>query len=155
MVISAVEYHIDIVKVTGSIPVPSTKYASVAQLVERRIENPCVAGSIPVLGTNKYFHLGNSMKTFIEFLNEEDKYDEEGHIKSTPEKSVKILHKTAKSIATHVAHGGNSHTSRGSELRRRYDDHKDYLKHHSPEHWHEYCKQSGFDKSHDGHDCFA
>ena len=29
-------------------------YADVAQLVEQRIENPCVTGSIPVIGTIKY-----------------------------------------------------------------------------------------------------
>ena len=36
-------------KVIGSNPVPAT-YAQIAQLVEQRTENPCVAGSIPALG---------------------------------------------------------------------------------------------------------
>ena len=36
-------------KVTGSNPVPAT-HAQIAQLVEQRTENPCVAGSIPALG---------------------------------------------------------------------------------------------------------
>ena len=43
-------------KVIGSNPVPATLknisfwYAQIAQLVEQRTENPCVAGSIPALG---------------------------------------------------------------------------------------------------------
>lgn len=41
-------WRTEILKVSGL----NKYYASVAQLVERRIENPCVAGSIPVLGTN-------------------------------------------------------------------------------------------------------
>ena len=39
----------------GSSPPERTKIlfiASVAQMVEQRIENPCVAGSIPARGTN-------------------------------------------------------------------------------------------------------
>jgi hypothetical protein len=36
----------------GSIPSRGTKYANVAQMVEQRIENPCVTGSIPVFGTS-------------------------------------------------------------------------------------------------------
>jgi hypothetical protein len=51
MIISAVEYFVDIEEVSGSIPLSSTKYADVAQLVEQRIENPCVTGSNPVFGT--------------------------------------------------------------------------------------------------------
>ena len=37
-------------KVIGSNPIPATLYAQIAQLVEQRTENPCVAGSIPALG---------------------------------------------------------------------------------------------------------
>ena len=42
-------------KVIGSNPVPATqsylrRNAQIAQLVEQRTENPCVAGSIPALG---------------------------------------------------------------------------------------------------------
>ena len=50
MIISAVEYFRDKEKVTGSIPVSSTK-ADVAQMVERQTENLCVNGSIPFVGT--------------------------------------------------------------------------------------------------------
>ena len=50
MIISAVEYFVDIEEVSGSTPLSSTK-ANVAQMVEQRIENPCVTGSIPVFGT--------------------------------------------------------------------------------------------------------
>ena len=35
----------------GSIPIHLPKFANVAQMVEQRIENPCVTGSIPVFGT--------------------------------------------------------------------------------------------------------
>ena len=38
-------------RVTGSSPVGPT-HAQIAQLVEQWTENPCVAGSIPALGTN-------------------------------------------------------------------------------------------------------
>jgi len=51
MIISAVEYFVDIEEVSGSTPLSSTKHADVAQMVEQRIENPCVTGSIPVFGT--------------------------------------------------------------------------------------------------------
>jgi hypothetical protein len=51
MIISAVEYFVDIEEVSGSTPLSSTKHADVAQLVEQRIENPCVTGSNPVFGT--------------------------------------------------------------------------------------------------------
>lgn len=54
MISSAVEYLVDTQVVTGSIPVSSTKQADVAQLVERQIENLCVNGSIPFIGTNIY-----------------------------------------------------------------------------------------------------
>ena len=41
-------------KVIGSNPVPATQ-AQIAQLVEQRTENPCVAGSIPALGTGRKY----------------------------------------------------------------------------------------------------
>ena len=41
-------------KVIGSNPVPATQ-AQIAQLVEQRTENPCVAGSIPALGIEKVY----------------------------------------------------------------------------------------------------
>ena len=44
---SGVEHLIYIQRVRGSKPCPGTKHGSVAQLVEQRIENPCVGGSIP------------------------------------------------------------------------------------------------------------
>ena len=47
-----VEQYIDIVKVTGSIPVGTTSYGNVAHQVEHRIENPSVAGSSPAVPTN-------------------------------------------------------------------------------------------------------
>ena len=52
MIISAVEYFVDIEEVRGSIPLSSTKYGDVAHQVEQRIENPCVAGSSPAVPTN-------------------------------------------------------------------------------------------------------
>ena len=41
-------------KVIGSNPVPATQ-AQIAQLVEQRTENPCVAGSIPALGIGRKY----------------------------------------------------------------------------------------------------
>ena len=54
MIISAVEYFRDKEEVSGSIPLSSTKYADVAQMVERQTENLCVNGSIPFVGTNHF-----------------------------------------------------------------------------------------------------
>ena len=50
MIISAVEYFVDIEEVASS-NLASSTIADVAQLVEQRIENPCVTGSNPVFGT--------------------------------------------------------------------------------------------------------
>ena len=46
-----VERDLAKVEVAGSSPVIRSKYASVAQLVEQRTENPRVVGSIPTGGT--------------------------------------------------------------------------------------------------------
>lgn len=51
MIISAVEYFVDIEEVSGSTPLSSTKQADIAPMVEQRIENSCVAGSSPAVGT--------------------------------------------------------------------------------------------------------
>jgi hypothetical protein len=39
--------------------------AQVAQLVEQRTENPCVGGSIPPLGTIKYFSNSNTLESRV------------------------------------------------------------------------------------------
>ena len=52
MIISVVEYLVDIQAVAGSNPASSTTFAAVAHQVEQQIENLCVAGSSPARGTN-------------------------------------------------------------------------------------------------------
>lgn len=95
------------------------------------------------------------MKTFKEYI-VESKYDDEGMLKSmTPERSVKWLEKTKNSIHSHVAKGGSYGSYRASELRMRYDDHRDWLRHKHPKHWEAYCKKNGFHVDHDGSDMFA
>ena len=53
-------------KVTGSNPVPAT-HAQIAQLVEQRTENPCVAGSIPALGILICFRACSSVGRALDF----------------------------------------------------------------------------------------
>ena len=43
----------------GSSPIRVANFASVAQLVERGTENPCVVGSIPTGGTNIWADLAH------------------------------------------------------------------------------------------------
>lgn len=95
------------------------------------------------------------MKTFKEYI-EESKYDDEGMIKSmTPDRAVKWLEKTAKSIRSHASKGGSIGSARGSELQMRYDDHKEWLKNKSPKHWESYCKKNGCHVDHDAGDLYA
>lgn len=95
------------------------------------------------------------MKSFRDYLLE-SKYDDEGMLKSmTPERAVKVLDRTRKSISSHVMRGGSSSNWRGSELRMRYDDHRSWLRDKHPNKWYEYCDKNGFHKDHDGSDMFA
>ena len=54
-------------KVVGSNPAPATQliilisYAQIAQSVEQRTENPCVAGSIPALGIWSISSVGRAL----------------------------------------------------------------------------------------------
>lgn len=73
----------------------------------------------------------------------------------TPEKAVKVLEKTRKSISNHVMRGGSSTGMRGFDLRCRYDDHRSWLRNKSPKHWEEYCNRTGAHPEHDAHDLFA
>ncbi len=52
----------------GSSPirVAITSFASVAQLVERRTENPCVVGSIPTGGTSDIMSLNADLAHLVE-----------------------------------------------------------------------------------------
>ena len=62
-------------KVTGSNPVPATQSlkflgtlnAQIAQLVEQRTENPCVAGSIPALGILNCLRACSSVGRALDF----------------------------------------------------------------------------------------
>ena len=95
------------------------------------------------------------MKSFVEYI-EESKYDDSGMLKSlTPERAVKWLDKTSDSIAKHVMKGGSVHSQRGSDLRMRYDDHREWLKEKHPKHWEAYCKKHGHSVEHDASDMFA
>jgi hypothetical protein len=95
------------------------------------------------------------MISFKEYI-VESKYGDGGILKSmTPERAVKWLHKTRKSIATHMMNNGSVHSNRSSDLRIRYDDHRDWLREKHPAHWAQYCKDTGFHIDHDGSDCFA
>lgn len=86
----------------------------------------------------------------------ESKYDDEGMLKSmTPERAVKVLDRTRKSIASHVGRGGSAMNWRGSELRMRYDDHRTWLRVKHPKVWEKYCKDRGSHPDHDGLDMFA
>lgn len=86
----------------------------------------------------------------------ESKYDDEGMLKSmTPERAVKVLDRTRKSIASHVGRGGSAMNWRGSELRMRYDDHRSWLRVKHPKVWEKYCKDRGSHPDHDGLDMFA
>lgn len=86
----------------------------------------------------------------------ESKYDDSGILKSmTPDKAVKVLEKTWKSISSHVGRGGSVHSWRGSELRMRYDDHRDYLRDKHMKTWEAYCKKHGHHIDHNGSDMFA
>lgn len=86
----------------------------------------------------------------------ESKYDDEGMLKNmTPERAVRVLERTQKSIGSHVSRGGSVHSWRGSELRMRYDDHRDWLCNKHPKAWEAYCKKHGHHIDHDGSDMFA
>ena len=64
MIISAVEYFVDIEEVASS-NLASSTIADVAQLVEQRIENPCVTGSNPVFGTKVYAPVAKLVKAAL------------------------------------------------------------------------------------------
>jgi hypothetical protein len=96
------------------------------------------------------------MISFKEYLVEARREYDGGVLKSmTPERAVGVLERTKKSIGTHVISGGHSRSWRGSELRMRYDDHRDWLLDKSPKHWYNYCEKHGYDHSHTGMDMFA
>lgn len=48
-------------------PTTRYQYANVAQMVEQRIENPCVTGSIPVFGTN-FLHICKRINTLRRYI---------------------------------------------------------------------------------------
>lgn len=86
------------------------------------------------------------LKSFSQYINEAE---------MTPEKSAKVLEKTAKSISNHMR-GGGSHTSRrASDLYQRYEDHSDFLRQNHRAHWNAYCKKVGADPTHRAADMFA
>ena len=96
------------------------------------------------------------MITFKDYLLEGHREYEGGVLKSmTPERAVKVLERTKKSIVGHVSRGGSRRDWRGSELAMRYDDHRDWLREKHPDRWHKYCKDCDYHPDHDGSDMFA
>lgn len=93
------------------------------------------------------------MRSFKQYLSE--KYDEKGHLISTPEKSVKALHKTLKTIDNHRARGGEGHHLRGQDLISKYNEHAEFLKDNHPDHWKKYAKDVHKSEHHDGSDLYA
>lgn len=51
----------------GSSPTWASKFAGVAQTVERWPEKSCVAGSIPAFGTRAYLERGKDDRNTVEF----------------------------------------------------------------------------------------
>jgi len=94
------------------------------------------------------------MKTFSQLMNE-TKYDAKGNLITTPEKAVKVLEKTRKSILSHRSGGGTNNSARGQDLIAKYEEHKDYLIKHAPDKWKEYSKKNGSHDQHDGSDFYA
>ena len=88
------------------------------------------------------------MKSFKQFISESSD-------KMTPEKSVKVLERTAKSISNHMKRGGSHTSARADELYQRYEDHSDFLKQNHRDHWNKYCKNNGKDPRHVTRDLFA
>jgi hypothetical protein len=86
------------------------------------------------------------LKSFSQYINEAE---------MTPEKSVKVLEKTAKSISNHMRGGGSHTSSRADELYQRYEDHSDFLKQNHRDHWNAYNKKHGKDPGHTTRDLFA
>ena len=93
------------------------------------------------------------MKPFKEFVCEA--YDKDYNLISTPEKSVKMLIKTRKSINAHGSRGGQGHHAHGQQLMSRYDDHADFLKDKHPDVWKNYVKSTGQSADHNGGDLYA
>lgn len=94
------------------------------------------------------------MKTFTQLI-KETKYDQKGNLITTPEKAIKVLERTRKSIQSHSLRGGSNNSARGQDLIDRYDEHKDHLIQHAPNKWKEYCKKIGSSENHDGSDLYA
>jgi len=90
------------------------------------------------------------MKTFKELRTESTDISKLG-----AEKHMAKLDRTRQSIITHKRYGGQLNHRRGYDLVDRYNAHADALKQHHPEHWKEYNKKHGSDKSHDGYDLYA
>lgn len=86
------------------------------------------------------------LKSFSQYINEAE---------MTPDKSVKVLEKTAKSISNHMRRGGSHTSSRADELYQRYEDHSDFLKQNHRDHWNAYNKKHGKDPGHTTRDLFA
>jgi hypothetical protein len=101
------------------------------------------------------------MKTYTEFVVEmagkARERDSRGVEKNmTPEKAIKVLERTAKTIRADVGRGGNTMRMNSLRLVDTYNKHKDWLidnGHHA--HWKEFCKRDGSNPSHDGYDLYA
>lgn len=94
------------------------------------------------------------MKTFTQLI-KETKYDQKGNLITTPEKAIKVLERTRKSIQSHSLRGGSNNSQRGQELIDRYEEHKEYLIQHAPSKWKEYSKKIGSHEEHDGSDFYV